>query len=182
MARQNILLIFVGILVLIKFGFGQLNELRSESRELLEVKNKRYVKGKSLLDTETQLDEQLVAVNNSLDKAKEFYLISDSAQNARLEIQRRVNDVATKHNLILESVEWLAITEGQPERAVLDLRFSGKFDALAKLHLEVEGLGAWIKVQQMSANVRNQKMSRNAVGTAKGSLLFDVFYIVDGDQ
>jgi hypothetical protein len=29
-------------------------------------------------------------------------------------------------------------------------------------------------------NVRQQKVSRKRIGTARGSMLFEVFYIVDG--
>jgi Tfp pilus assembly protein PilO len=179
MARQQLLLGFVAILMLIKFGFGYINNARAESRELLETKSNRYVKGKRLLDTESSLDSELEALNQYLEKAREFYPIADSAQNARLSVQRQINELAEKSNLTVESAEWLSIEEGQPERAIFDLRFSGDFDAMAKFHLAVEELGAWINVQEISANIRRQRVTSRTIGAARGSMLFNVLYVVD---
>jgi hypothetical protein len=141
MNRQQILLVIVGVLLLVKFGFGYINDKRVESKELLETKYNRYIKGKRLLDTESSIDERLNELNLSLEKAKEFYPIAVSAQDARLDVQRRINTLAEQSNLTVESVEWLSIEEGQPEKAIVDLRFIGEFDAMIKFHLMLEELG-----------------------------------------
>ena len=180
MNRQQALLGVVALLLLVKFGFGALNEARSDSRELLETKKSRYIKGKRLLETESSLDSQLQVINQALVEAKEIYPIADSPQNARLDVQRRINDLAEEHSLIIESAEWLSIQEGQPERAIFDIRFSGNFDAMAKFHLALEELGAWINVQEISANIRGQQSNRRTIGVARGSILFDVLYVVEG--
>jgi Tfp pilus assembly protein PilO len=178
MNRQKVLLLLVGILILIKFGFGALNEKRRESRELLEVKIERFEKGKALLEGEGQLDELLSRVDIALDMAKQSHLIVDSSQNARLDVQRRITTLAEQNNITIDSSDWSSPIEGQPERIVFDIRFSGNFDEFAKFHLAVEELGDWVSVQKINVNVQRQNVGRKAIGVSRGSMLFDVVYLV----
>ena len=177
MDRQKVLLMLVGILVVVKFGFGTLNDKRQESRELLSVKIERFEKGKALLEGEGHLDDLLSEVDTSLDMAKKSHLIVDSSQNARLDVQRKITSIAEQYNITIDSSDWSSPTEGRPERIVFDIRFNGKFDEFAKFHIAVEELGDWVNVQKINVNVQRQDVSRKGIGVSRGSMLFDVVYL-----
>lgn len=179
MNRQQILLAIVACLVVIRFvlfpGFEYLQELQAE----VDTLNARYQKGENMLSSAEQLDARLNQVTQLLSAQKaEFPTYSDQ-KTATLNIQKKLDDLAKKHDVTFENQEWVRHSSELPRTSTMELKVEAKLEDYVRFQLELEALGDGVTTNAMSIQIKKQILRQKRLGTVSGSIAYQFYYVVE---
>lgn len=178
MDRQRLLFLIVVLLLALRFivvpSYQHLQTLEQDNAE----KRERLDKSVAFLASETQLQEANRQMDITLDQLESVFPSMADSNAAKLEFQRQVQDVAQKHNITLESIEWGATINGQPVRTELILRIKSRMKDLAAFQFDLQKMGTWLALKQMEFRVDGQNIGWKQLGQARGQLHFNVYYVV----
>ncbi|WP_088331533.1 type 4a pilus biogenesis protein PilO [Lacimicrobium sp. SS2-24] len=180
MSRQITLTAVVAALVMVKFVYLPFQEELASLRNELTQKHERLSKKEAIAEALPLWQEQDEKLNHELSKLEDVFPNYPDAGMAKLQFQLTLQKLAREQDMRLDSVEWLAISPGQPESAVVSVSFEGKFTDLARFHLALAEVGPWLAVDNLDFRVREQKMKWKRPGTARGEILLKIYYIVGG--
>ena len=182
MNRQQYLLAFVLVLLIVKFTIVPLAEMASVKAEEVDALQLRYDKGESRLASLPDIKRHLDIVDNALSQSQESFLSAASGEAAQLSFQKQVEELALDTQVTVVSLEWLSVTAGNPETALVELKIKGPYLNSVRLLTGIEQLGIWVKAKDMNLRVNGQKLQQRRIGEMQGSIVFQMFYVVESND
>jgi hypothetical protein len=179
MSRQTVLLIFVAVLLVLKFGVMPLREEIAENSAIIASLKERVGKGNALIATEQTLLEQEATLDEFLGDTKGSFPIVPAPEITQLQFQRMVRNAADKHNVSIESQEWTRYEEGIPSAAWFRVRVASSLENFPGFLLDMESIGQWVELDELNLDVANQDLRIKRLGLTTGRLIFKINYIVE---
>lgn len=180
MSRQSLLLCLVAILLVARFVVVPAGEYIEQLRDEADALTVRLSKAEQVIARRTDIEAKSAEVSAMLGKSKQQFPLNESTDVAKIAFQKQLETIASKHNVTLQSQEWLNVVQGNPEVATVEIRLTAHFPDLAAFQLEIESIGTWIVPAELDMRVANQKVRRKLLGTAQGKLTYKLFYMVGG--
>ncbi|MCC2606153.1 hypothetical protein [Planctobacterium marinum] len=181
MNRQQLMLLLVACLVIIKFVFMPLDEYTESQVSEIEQLSERLSKGKSVIREVNKMQEQEAEIDSRLSDAKAQFEVAQSAEQAQFDFQQRLEEKAKAVDAKIESLEWSGSTTGVPSSSLLKVVFDDDLERVMLLHSDIKNLGFGVVTSDFQLSVQRQILSRKLLGNASGHFTVRIYYLVNDE-
>lgn len=154
-------------------------ETINDKKEAVAQLQNQYIKGQQILQQEDKINEAKRALEFRLNEVKNFYISAPSADGVKINLQKKLQQIAQGSEVELVNFEWQSDLMGTPSFSVLNLKLEGAFKNVASFHLELVALGVWLDIQEFYYRINDQNPRRKAQGRVSGDVVIKISYLVD---
>ncbi|AWL11212.1 hypothetical protein HMF8227_00716 [Saliniradius amylolyticus] len=177
MSRQKVMLLVVGSLLAIKFGVQPLFEHLEEEQQLLLDLSERLQKVEELDASHEDYVAREKQLNAKLEELRARYPQAPEVNFAKLDFQMKLQNIAERTGVKLDSVEWVSVIDGQPTKASISVRVESQLDQFARFHMALLELGDWLMVDRLELRIKDQKIRWEQMGETSGNVLIEMYFM-----
>ena len=155
LAKEN-LVIFLGFILVLKFGFLPLLEWQSAQIEELGVKSRKLAKLEQVIAREASYKSKLEALRKNMDANAGF--LYENTSNTKLNIQRDVEQLFEKGGLSVTGYTWISDADGLMggiRTLKSTVYFSGGLSSMVKVFWELASAPKLIRVVQWNQQIQS---------------------------
>ncbi|CAI8297174.1 MAG: Uncharacterised protein [Porticoccaceae bacterium UBA1117] len=174
LAKEN-LVIFLGFILVLKFGFLPLLEWQSAQFEELGVKSRKLAKLEQVIAREASYKSKLEALRKNMEANAGF--LYENTSNTKLNIQRDVEHLFEKGGLSVTGYTWISDADGLMggiRTLKSTVYFSGGLSSMVKVFWELASAPKLIRVVQWNQQIQSGREGavENAATTGGVTLEF----------
>jgi hypothetical protein len=180
--RTRLLLIVVGVLLLLRFGVVPWVRSQNEAHDQLEVLTNRLDRSLGVVNNRQPLQAALTRVRADVETLRKRYPAVPNSSQFRLEVQRKLGDVAAANSVQLRTFDWQV--DGDVPAAGLAyghvrVTVEGPLKNVVRLHGSLEGELPYIAVRDLNMNFTSASTA-DAQVTTTASFVIDVYFRKSG--
>ncbi len=178
MDRQKYLLLFAAVLLVMKFVILPVYDYRDELANQLESAQEHLAKRHKVFAEVELLKGEQAKIEETLSLLQGEFTQAIDHEFAKLTFQKKLEEQAREHGVVLQNIEWSEVVDGTPSSADLEVRFEAPFKSVMLFHSQLADAGYDVYTRELFTSVQRQRLGAKKLGNAKGTLSLSIYYLV----